>query len=75
MAAEQMRAEVRKHVIGDERRGDVWTLPSDKPDNHLFDCITHCGVLASLEGVRLAEHRPSKATKKRRRGYAGSLSA
>ncbi len=76
MLAEQCRAESRQHIIGDERRGDVWTLPVAKPDNHLFDCLVHCTALASVEGVKLAEHRPSKVTKKKKkRGYAGGLAA
>ncbi len=76
MPAEHLRAETRKHVIGDQCRGDVWDQPSNKPDNHLFDCIVHCAVMASLEGVKLAEHRPSRATKKKRKkGYAESLAA
>jgi phage terminase large subunit GpA-like protein len=76
MPAEHCRAENRKHEITEERRGDVWSLPPHKPDNHFFDCIVNCTALASLEGVKLAEHRPSKVTKKKKkRGYSGSLAA
>lgn len=76
MPAEHCRAETRKHVITEERRGDVWTLPVSKPDNHFFDCLCNCTALASVEGVKLAEHRPSKVIKKKRkRGYAGGLAA
>lgn len=76
MLAEHIRAESRKHIIGEERRGDVYTLPASKPDNHLWDCLVNSAALASLEGVKLAEHRSVKATKKKRkRGYAGGLAA
>jgi hypothetical protein len=76
MPAEHCRVETRKHVITEERRGDVWTLPAAKPDNHFFDCLCNCTALATVEGVKLAEHRPSKVTKKKKkRGYAGGLAA
>ena len=74
MLADHCRAEIRKHEVTDQRRGDVWSLPSEKPDNHLFDCIVHCAVMASVEGVRLVEHAKPR-TKKKRRGYSGSLAA
>lgn len=74
MLAEQIRAETRKHVIGEERRGDVYTLPPSKPDNHLWDCLVNATALASFEGVKLAEHRSTKVTKKKkRRGFSGGL--
>lgn len=74
MLAEHLRAEIRTHVVGDERRGDVWEEKSNKPDNHLFDCVVHCAVFASLEGVQLSEYSKPKK-KKRRRGYCGTLAA
>lgn len=74
MLAEHLRAEVRKHVVTDERRCDEWEEKSNRPDNHLFDCVVHCAVLASIEGVKLPEH-PTVKKRKRKRGYCGSLSA
>ena len=75
MLAEHCRAETRTHIVTDHRRGDVWDLPSAKPDNHLFDCLVHCAVIACVEGVTLAEHTTTKRKKKKRRGYSGSLAA
>ncbi len=74
MVAEHCRSEKRTHVIGEKRRGDIWAEEKGK-DNHLFDCLVHCAVLASIEGATLVELPKPPKKKKKRRGYAGSLAA
>lgn len=65
MLAEQLRSETRSP--GDV---DTWTLPSNKPDNHLFDCLSNAAAIASSLRVRLAGERVplTKQTRRRRRG-------
>ena len=77
MLAEHQRAEKRIHkTVDGGQHGDVWETFTNKPDNHLFDCVVHCAVLASIEGVQLAEHgKTKKRRKKKKRGYAGALAA
>lgn len=74
MLAEHCRAEQRKFVAGDERAFDVWECPAGA-DNHLFDCVVHAAVLASLDGVKLSAASvpmPSSGGGKRKRKYGVS---
>ncbi len=32
---------------------DKWTLPTHRPDNHLWDCLVGCAVAASVQGLKL----------------------
>lgn len=67
MLAEHCRAEIRTHAKTEHRSGDVWTEASNKPDNHLFDCLSNTATMAAAEGVMLAEHRPTKPKPKKRK--------
>lgn len=68
MVAEQWRSEQPKTVsIAGGRSGEVWTLPPSKPDNHLWDTLCGCVVLASLRGAKLAELQTRAATRKQQR--------
>lgn len=59
--AEQQRAEIRTKKAD----GDVFTLPPAKPDNHWFDAVVGCCVLAEHEGASL--YGSGRRRKKRKR--------
>jgi hypothetical protein len=53
--AAHLLAETRTVVEAKGRKADEWRLPSNRPDNHWFDCLVGCAVGASTLGVRSVE--------------------
>jgi hypothetical protein len=48
-------SETREPKIGPFRTVDIWDLPSNRPDNHWFDCLVGCAVAASICGIRIPQ--------------------
>ena len=68
MIAEHWRAEqVKTLTVEGGRSGEVWKLPPNKPDNHLWDCMVGAGVMASLSGAQLGELRIKRPKQAKRR--------
>lgn len=68
--AEHVTVETRIRE-GEQRKVDVWKLPSNKPDNHWFDGLCGAAVAASMLGCKLdagalagAEAPPSRPKRK-----------
>lgn len=51
MLAEHVTAEYRVRTFGRGRTVDEWKSPTNKPDNHWFDCLVGCACAASMRGV------------------------
>lgn len=71
LLAEHLTAEYRVKVSARERVVDEWKIRPERNDNHWFDCLVGCAVLASMLGARTPEQMPDKM----RQGGKMSLSA
>lgn len=66
MIAEHWLAESVDNVsVNGGRSGEVWKLPPSKPDNHFWDTLVGCGVIASVCGAGLPA--VAKLTQRRKR--------
>ena len=52
MLADHICAETASRVESRNRTVDEWEQPSNKPDNHLWDCLVGAQVAASQTGIR-----------------------
>lgn len=70
MFAEQLTAETGVLVESDGRSLEMWKNNMNR-DEHLFDCVVGCYILANIKGAKLQSDRYSKAykSKKRRKRY------
>ena len=61
MFAAHCCAEKRSRLTNEKTRRtvDVWKLPANKPDNHLWDCLCGAAVAASLRGCKIAPTPPA----------------
>ena len=67
LLADHLTAELPIATEGRGRKVDEWKLPPGR-DNHWFDCLVGCAMLASLVGCRLPAGKPAPrpaAAKKR----------
>jgi hypothetical protein len=55
MYAEHMAAESPTKTSGPWGDIEIWRLPTNRPDNHGWDCAVGCAALASVCGCRLPE--------------------
>lgn len=53
--ADHMTAETATQTSGRGRTLEEWRIKPHKPDNHWWDCLVGCAVLASVEGITLAD--------------------
>ena len=60
-------AEKPTRVTTDHRTADEWSLPPNKPDNHLWDCLVSCTALASYGGLSRTGGKPQLRKRRRRR--------
>jgi hypothetical protein len=63
--ADHITAEKPVKTEGHGRTVYEWSLPPDRPDNHLFDCLVGCCVGASMLGAALKEQGAKPAKRKR----------
>lgn len=69
MLAEHCRAERRVESKTNERTLQIWKEKTNKPDNHLFDCLAGAIAMAGIEGASLTELQTTrKAKPARKRG-------
>lgn len=54
-------AEKRTPKPGLQRMSDAWELPTNRPDNHWWDCVVGCAVAASILGIKIPQMKPAKA--------------
>lgn len=64
--ADHLTAEVPIETEGRGRKVDEWKLLPGR-DNHWFDCIVGCAMLASVLGCRLASGKPAAPASARQR--------
>lgn len=75
MISDHVTAENAVAVEADGRRVYEFSLPSNKPDNHLFDCVVGCSAAASHVGLATGQETRTKKKRKRRKGGVSKLSA
>jgi len=77
LIAEHWRAEKPKSLSDGDRSIEQWRLPPAKPDNHWWDGLYWCAVLASIRGARLGDRLllPPKKTRKATRRRQTTLVA
>jgi hypothetical protein len=75
LLAEHLTAEVHHVVIGPYGPVDVWENPASQPDNHWFDCLVGCAVLASWLGATTLPGVPDRAAPRRVRMSVAAMQA
>jgi phage terminase large subunit GpA-like protein len=70
MLAEQLTAETGVLVESEGRSLEMWKNNMNR-DEHLFDCVVGCYVLANIRGATLQSDKMSKGlnNKRRRKRY------
>lgn len=58
--AEHLTAEYRVKVMARERIVDEWKMRPERDDNHWFDCLVGCAVIASMLGSKISEQMPDR---------------
>ncbi len=67
MFAEHCRAERRVESKTNERSLQVWKEKTNKPDNHLFDCLVGAICMAGVDGAALTEHQTTRRPRRKAR--------
>lgn len=67
MFADQLTAEYRERASFGDYNYWQYLLPPNKPDNHFFDCLVGCCVLASVEGLSVTSEDAPRPTRRRRK--------
>jgi hypothetical protein len=70
LLAEHLTAERHLVVIGPYGPVDFWENPPSQPDNHWFDCLVGCAVLASWLGASTLPGGPDRPRKRVRMSIA-----
>lgn len=65
LLADHLSSERAARVKSKERIVDEWELPSNRPDNHWWDTLIGCAVLASICGIRKGENATQAKPKPR----------
>ncbi len=69
MLCDQLTAETRERASIGEYEYWQYVLPPHKPDNHFFDCLVGCCVLANVEGLSVTSDMSQGLPRRRRKKY------
>ena len=67
MFCDQLTAEYRERASFGELEFWQYLLPTNKPDNHFFDCVVGNCVLASVEGLSVTNDQSTRPPRRRKK--------
>lgn len=74
LLANHLTAEYKVKTAGMGRIVDEWKIHKENADNHWFDCLVGCAVLASIQGVKTHPDGTAGGKPKRMNAYHRKLS-